>query len=350
MDMQNPEKYLGPTPSDSPSSPSQPGELAPIALFVYNRPEHARRTVESLRANHLAQQSDLFVFADAAKDESAVNAVEAVRKFTRTIEGFRSVTVIERERNCGLAGSVIQGVTRLCEEFGRVIVIEDDLLTAPDFLVFMNSALERYVDDPWVFSVSGFNYAVKTPEDYPYDAFFAYRSSSWGWGTWKDRWAKADWSVSDYARFRSDKGMQRLFNRGGDDLSRMLALQMAGDLDSWAIRWAYTHWKHDAFAVLPTQSRIFNIGLDGSGVHCRPGSAKQSPLKPGGKFEIRFPSKVDSDPRFAAQISHMHRVSPARRCARFLLRAIKGGRKHSGSAHQAQIAVPPCADKSHASR
>src|SRR5260370_26882560 len=115
-------------------------QLAPIALFVYNRPEHTRRTVESLGANTLAPQSDLFVFSDAAKKESAAGAVEAVRKFTRTIDGFKSVTIIERERNFGLGASVIAGATQLCEEFGRLIAVEDDLLTSPDFLGFMNCA------------------------------------------------------------------------------------------------------------------------------------------------------------------------------------------------------------------
>jgi hypothetical protein len=314
---------------------------APIALFVYNRPEHTRRTVETLRANDLAPQSNLYVFADAAKNESAPAAVEAVRKFIRSIDGFNSVSIIERERNLGLANSVISGVTQVCEGFGRAIVMEDDLLSAPDFLTFMNCALELYRNEPQIFSISGFNYAVNTPEGYPYDAFCTYRSSSWGWGTWKQRWAQADWSISDYALFSSDKEMQRLFNRGGEDLSCMLASQMAGDLDSWAIRWAYAHWKHDAYAVLPTQSRIFNIGLDGSGVHCRSGSARQSPLKLEGEYEIRFPLNVDSDPRFAEQIYRAHHVSLARRYAHLLLRSIKNKRRRPRAAHDVRIAIPP---------
>jgi hypothetical protein len=314
---------------------------APIALFVYNRPEHTRRTVESLRANDLAQQSNLYVFADAAKNESAAAAVRAVRKVVRSIDGFKSVTIIERERNLGLAASVIKGVTQICDEFGRAIVMEDDLLSTSDFLTFMNLALERYSNEPKVYSVSGFNYGVRPPPGYPFEAFFTYRSSSWGWGTWKNRWAQADWSVSDYARFSSDKEMQRLFNRGGEDLSRMLALQMAGDLDSWAIRWAYTHSKHDALALVPTQSRIFNIGLDGSGVHCRTDSTKQSALESGLESEIRFPANVESDIRFAEQILGAHRLSRARRCASFLFRSLKKLRKTMGATRAEPMPAPP---------
>jgi len=315
---QNVASNVAVTPARLHSFSAQSAELAPIALFVYNRPEHTRRTVESLRANELAPHSDLFVFADGAKNESAASAVEAVRKFIRTIDGFKSVTIIERERNFGLATSVITGVSQLCEKFGRVIVVEDDLLTASDFLIFMNCALERYVDEPSIFSVSGFNYSVNAPEQYPYDAFCSYRSSSWGWGTWKDRWEKVDWKVPDYNSFSRDKERKRSFNRGGEDLSRMLAFQMAGELDSWAIRWAYAHWTHDAFALLPISSRVFNIGLDGSGIHCRAARLRQEALKAGTELTIRFPLAVAIDARFTEQIYRIHHSSLLRKFARFL--------------------------------
>jgi hypothetical protein len=297
-------------------------QLAPIALFVYNRPEHTRRTVESLRANMLAHQSDLFVFSDAAKRESAAGAVEAVRKFIHNIDGFKSVTIFERERNFGLAASVIAGTTQLCEEFGRLIAVEDDLLMSPDFLTFMNCALDRYVDDPRIFSVSGFNFSVNPPEQYPYDAFCSYRSSSWGWGTWKDRWEKADWKVSDYLSFSRDKDRKRSFNRGGEDLSDMLFLQMAGRLDSWAIRWAYAHWKHDAFALLPVTTRVFNIGFDGSGVHCRVESFRQDPMTSSKNSGYRLPNFVEIDPYFAGEVQRVNRRSVLRKIVTYLRRTV----------------------------
>jgi hypothetical protein len=293
-------------------------QLAPIALFVYNRPEHTRRTVEALCANALAHQSDLFVFSDAAKNETAASAVEAVRKFIRTIDGLKSVTIIERERNLGLAGSVINGVTQLSNTFGRVIVMEDDLLTTPDFLIFMNRALERYKVETKILSVSGFNFALGIPEQYPYDAFCSYRSSSWGWGTWQDRWQSVDWNVSDYDCFRTDKNQQRLFNRGGEDLTRMLGLQMEGKIDSWAIRWAYAHFRKDAVALLSTVSKVHNIGLDGSGVHCSPWSARQTELVFGSDSEYRFPGSLELDPCLVAQIQRVGRASLPRKLARHI--------------------------------
>jgi glycosyltransferase involved in cell wall biosynthesis len=318
LDSQNVASNVAVAPARSYFFSTQSAELAPIALFVYNRPEHLRRTVESLRANKIAQRSDLFVFADGAKNESVASAVGAVRKFIRTIEGFKSVTLTERDRNFGLAASVITGVTQLVEQFGRVIAVEDDLLTAPDFLNFMNCALERYRDEGRMFSVSGFNFAVNTPGDYPYDVFCSCRCSSWGWGTWKDRWEKTDWSVSDFGEFRSDKVQQRSFNRGGEDLSRMLALQMAGKIDSWAIRWAYAHFTHNAAALLPVVSRVYNIGLDGSGVHCRRALYRQHALPPEGDTNYRFLDSVIPQFCFSREIRRRHHRSLARKLARYL--------------------------------
>jgi len=292
-------------------------DLAPIALFVYNRAEHTRRTLESLRANKLAEKSGLFVFSDGPKNESGMPAVASVRKLLREIDGFKSVKIVERTRNMGLANSVIAGITQLCEEFGRAIAVEDDLQTSPDFLTFMNCALDRYVNEPNVYSVSGFNFSIRVPESYPYDAYCTYRSMSWGWGTWRNRWEKADWNVSDYASFSRDRNQQRMFNRGGEDLSGILALQMAGCVDSWSIRWDYTHFKRNALALLPVVSRVNNIGFDGSGVHCRHAGAGQSPLPMECKTDYRFPKTIEADLFFAAEIQRLHRLSPLRKLARY---------------------------------
>lgn len=297
-------------------------KFAPVALFVYNRPEHTQRTVNSLRENEIAPQSDLFVFCDGAKNEAGTVAVQQVRQYIHGLDGFRSLTVIERDRNLGLANSVISGVTQLCQEYGRVIAVEDDLLTAPDFLRFMNSALERYENEPRVLSVSGFSFAVRPHSSYLYDVFCSYRSSSWGWGTWNNRWKRADWSVSDYARFLADKRQQQLFNRGGEDLSRMLEMQMTGQVDSWAIRWAYSHFKQDAVAVLPTASKVYNIGFDGSGVHCYAKSARQAALGES-QSAYRFPDTVELDPYFVTEVQRMCKRSLPRKFAHYFRGQLK---------------------------
>jgi Glycosyl transferase family 2 len=294
-------------------------KLAPVALFVYNRPDHTQRTVNSLQANDLALQSDLFVFSDGPKNEAGSAAVQQVRKYIRSIRGFKSVSIIERERNLGLANSVIRGVTELFTRFGRVIVIEDDLLTTVDFLTFMNQALERYEAELRIFSVSGFNLGLKGPEHYPCDAFCFYRSSSLGWGTWKSRWEQADWDMSEYESFCSDKQLQRLFNRGGDDLSDMLSLQMHGKIDSWAIRWAYAHFKQDALALLSLRSRVFHIGYDATATHSRRRAFKQPPLTGERKSEFLYPDSVRLEERFVLELQRSLRPSLARKVVRRIL-------------------------------
>jgi hypothetical protein len=294
--------------------------LAPIALFVYNRPEHTRRTVEALRANDLAHQSDLFVFADGAKSNSGAEAVGAVRECIHAIDGFRSVTVIERERNLGLSKSIIGGVTQLCNEYGRAIVVEDDVMTAPDFLAFINRGLQRYVNEPKIFSVCAFNLAIVPPKTYSYDAFCSYRFMCWGWGTWKDRWDKADWSVKDFPEFMADGEQQKRFNSGGDDLSWLLAQHMEGRIDSWDTIWAYTHSKHDALALLSAVSRAYNIGFDGTGIHCRRVPFKQNDLPSERHSNYRFPDSVIPEPYFAKEIRRFLRPSLVRKLVRLFQR------------------------------
>jgi hypothetical protein len=294
--------------------------LAPVALFVYARPDHTRRTLEALRVNKLAQQSDLFVFADGAKNEADMAGVFAVRKLIPSIDGFKSVTIVERDRNLGLSKSIISGVAQLCDEFGRVIAVEDDVITAPDFLKFMNCGLQQYADEPRALSVCAFSPPIVTPKGYGYDTFWSYRFACWGWGTWKDRWDKADWSVQDYPEFRKDQQKQKRFNQGGDDLSWFLTLHMEGKIDSWDTIWAYTHCKNDALALVPVASKAYNIGLDGSGTHCKRRPFEQHILAPECSSEYRFPDSVRVDPYFVAEIQRFHRPSMVRKLVRFVKR------------------------------
>ncbi len=242
-------------------------ELAPIVLFVYNRPWHTEQTVKSLKENKFAAESDLVIYSDSAKSEKDKYAVKKVRDFVEKITGFKSIQIIKRKDNFGLAGSVISGINEIFQNYNKAIVIEDDIVSSKNFLHFMNEALKIYEDDERIFSVSGYTFPIKIPKDYIDSTFISYRSSSWGWGTWKDRWLKVDWEIKDYGEFIKDKNAQMLFNRGGEDLTPMLHSQKNSKIDSWAIRWAYAHFKNDAYCVFPVHSKIKNIGTDSSGTH-----------------------------------------------------------------------------------
>ena len=151
-------------------------EVTPIALFVYNRLGHTQRTIEALKKNILAEDSDLIVFSDAQKSEAEADAVCEVRKFIREIDGFKSVSLVEREVNLGLARSIIDGVTTIVSKYGRIIVLEDDMVTSQYFLTYMNEALEKYADDDRVVSIHGYVYPVK--QSLP-EAFFLPGADCW---------------------------------------------------------------------------------------------------------------------------------------------------------------------------
>ena len=204
--------------------------LAPVILFVYNRPTHTLRTVDFLSKNKLAANSELIVFSDGFKEEDKVQVSE-VRKIIKTIKGFKSIRIIERNRNLGLARSVITGVTEVIAKYKKAIVLEDDIITSPQFLSFLNEALDFYKDDLNIFSLSGYNFPIKIPYNYLYNVYIAPRASSWGWATWGNRWNKADWDVADFESFIKDKDSVKKFNQGGSDLSIMLKRFKQGKID-----------------------------------------------------------------------------------------------------------------------
>lgn len=264
---------------------------APVILFVYKRLSHTIQTISSLRKNAAADGSDLIVFSDGPKDEQSVNAVQEVRNYIRNTSGFKSVRLIERDVNWGLAKSVISGMNEVFSEHANAIVIEDDIVTAPIFLRFMNDALNTYEGTPEIMSITGFNFPIPIPPSYPHDVYLSYRSSSWGWGTWRDRWNRVDWSVNDFAEFMGDPVAQGMLNRGGADLTPMLKMQMEGKIDSWAIRWCYSHFKNNAYCLFPRTSLVQNIGFDGSGTHC--GISQKNEIAAdnfASTFNYRFPA------------------------------------------------------------
>jgi hypothetical protein len=239
---------------------------APVALFVYNRPVHTRQTVEALLANAEAAQSALYVFSDAPRDAAASKAVAHVRSYIHSIAGFKSVTIIERETNYGLARSIIEGVTQLCDEYGRVIVLEDDLVTSAYFLTYMNKALERYENEEQIMQVSG--HIAHVPEfSQREEALFVPFITSWGWGTWARAWKHFDPSAHGWENISSNSVLKKRFNLDGYfDYSTLMEQQIQGKVDSWAIRWYVSTFLRNGVSLFPPQSLVRNIGFD-SGRH-----------------------------------------------------------------------------------
>ena len=241
--------------------------LAPIVLFVYNRTSHTQKTVEALTRNHYADQSDLIVFSDGPKRESDVLSVREVRKYISSLNGFKSVQMIERDRNYGLANSIIDGVSTLIDQFGKVIVVEDDLVTSPYFLQYMNEALEKYERDEQVISIHGYSYPTARPLP---ETFFLRGADCWGWGTWKRGWELFEPDGSKLLRQLEEKQLEHSFDFDGTyGYMKMLKQQISGRVDSWAVRWHASAFLLDKLTLFPGRSLINNIGEGESGTHTK---------------------------------------------------------------------------------
>ncbi|MDD4972364.1 MAG: glycosyl transferase [Paludibacter sp.] len=249
-------------------------KLAPICLFVYSSLNETKLTVESLQLNKMAAESQLFIFSDGAKNNETIGKVQAVRDFIHTIGGFASVMIYESEVNMGLANSIIAGVTKIITEYGKVIVVEDDLILSENFLCFMNQSLTFYELEKRVLSVSGYSFPLKYPKSYNYDIAFSIRASSWGWATWKDRWESVDWEVKSYKSFKYNLFKRFKFNLGGSDMARMLDDQMTNKKDSWAIRFCYHQYQNHLLDVYPVVSKVINIGFGENATNTKNGYSR----------------------------------------------------------------------------
>lgn len=241
--------------------------LSPILLFVYNRPDHTEKVLDSLKRNYLANDTNLFIFSDAAKDLENEKNVKLVREMIKNVDGFRKVTVIEAEHNKGLASSIIEGVSKIIRDYNKVIVLEDDLVTSPYFLKYMNESLVLFEKQEQIWSISGYTPPLDIEETYNKEIYLAPRGCSWGWATWKDRWLSTDWNVDNYISFKKNYNDRKKFNKGGNDLTFMLDDQMSGRINSWAIRWVFSQFRQSKHTIYPTKSLVQNIGFDFSGTN-----------------------------------------------------------------------------------
>lgn len=239
--------------------------IAPIAIFAFNRPNLLKLMLDSLRLNPLFDESEKYVFIDGPRNDQDKLLVDEVIKMAYAI----TKNVIVSEANKGLANSIISGITEVVSKHGKVIVLEDDLRLMPGFLKYMNEALNRYESDSKVFSVCGYGLKIDRPLNYIGDVYLGIRSSSWGWATWRDRWDSIDWSVSDWKDICENSNLQRTFNRGGSDMFSMLRGYMTNKNNSWAIRFCYSQFKQSRYSLHPFLSFVDNEGFGENATNCK---------------------------------------------------------------------------------
>ncbi|WP_129715337.1 sugar transferase [Pedobacter sp. SYP-B3415] len=273
---------------------------APIALFVYNRPVHTARTLKFLQQNSLAEESRLFIFSDGPKSPADNEKVAEVREIIKAAEGFRSVQVVLRKENMGLARSVISGVTELCEKYGQVIVFEDDLVSSPHTLVYFNEALSRYRNEDKVMHVGAYMYPLGQG-DLP-QTFFYRAATSWGWATWKRAW---DYFEPDIDKLipRFDAAKRNAFSiEHSMNFWKQMKDFKRGKNNSWAIRWYASIFLRGGLTLNPSQSLVNNIGHDGSGIHSGMNDIYNVVINP--KPISSFPENIEENEAAYRQIRH----------------------------------------------
>lgn len=244
---------------------------SPVIVFVYNRPSHTKRTLETLNNLPESEYIDLFIFSDAQKNEKALDNVNKVREyiyeFQKQVSRFKKTTIISSEHNKGLAKSIIEGVTEIINKYGSVIVVEDDLIVSKDFLRYMNGALSYYKNNDLIWAISGYTFKMKALDNLKSDVYFSMRACSWGWATWVNRWNSIDWDMKDYKTIKYDPVKRIRFAKWGRDLPYMLDACYYKKINSWAIRWCYNAFMQNKYTVYPKESRVMSIGTDGSGTN-----------------------------------------------------------------------------------
>ena len=240
-------------------------KLAPIALFVYNRPQHTERTIKFLQQNELAAESRLFIFSDGAKTTADQDKVAQVREFIKGVDGFKSVEIVESKTNMGLANSVISGVTKLTANYGQVIVFEDDLISSPYTLTYFNEALNRYREEEKVMHIGAYMYALK--DENLAQSFFYRAATSWGWATWERAWQHFEPNIDTLLKqFDSAKKHAFAIENTMNFWKQMQDFKN-GKNNSWAIRWYASIFLKEGLTLNPSQSLVNNIGHDGTGIH-----------------------------------------------------------------------------------
>ena len=238
---------------------------APILLFVYNRLIYTRITVESLKKNEFASESELFIYSDAAKTEKDKKLVAEVRDYIKTINGFRKVIIKESKENKGLALSITSGVSEILNKYDNAIILEDDLELSPFFLKYMNEALSLYEKEEDVISIHGYVYPVKKklPE-----TFFLRGADCWGWATWKRGWELFEDDAHTLFSEITSKNLKDEFDFNRSyPYTKMLKNQIKGEIDSWAIKWYASAFVNNKLTLYPGKSLVRNVGTTVSSTH-----------------------------------------------------------------------------------
>ena len=295
--------------------------LAPICLFVYNRLSETQQTIKALQENFLSKESHLIIYSDGFKNLTDEESVINIRSFLKEISGFKSIIIRESDINKGLAQSIIDGVTEVLTFHESIIVLEDDLITTPNFLDFMNQALTYFRDKSEIYSINGYSPDIGEVKS---DVFIHSRSFPWGWGTWRDRWEQDSFEEIAIKRIITPNLLSQFSLDCGGDAKKMLLDSLNGKNNSWYIKWVFNNYCNKKYAVFPMYSKVMNIGFTSfNSTHCKEISCYEQKLDTYNSTDFSFNNIYSiqrHDSRFIKYFSKKHKL-------KFRLRLVfkKGG-------------------------
>jgi len=280
----------------------------PVILVCYNRPKHTLEVLNALREHNV---QNLYVFSDAPKSDEDAEAVSLTRRLVHSID-WTKPEIIERTENLGLARNIVSAVDYVFERYDRLILLEDDCVPQQYFFDFMHTCLQKYENNPKVFGISG--YTVKIPDEvlksYPHDLYFCPRIGSWGWATWKRAWQHRAKDLLELIDTAVKNGID--LNQGGTDIPVALDNILKGNVkDVWTLHWVLSVYLNNGVYVYPTRSHILNVGMDGTGIHCKTTNKYNSPYCD--KRPVNYPDEVFLDKDMMANFRGYYDVGPARR-------------------------------------
>jgi hypothetical protein len=302
----------------------------PVAFFAYNRPIHTLRALDALAKCRKIEDCELYLFSDGSRTDAARSEVEETRVILHQWAKAFDAHVVEQPCNLGLAKSIVTGVSDLCARYGRVIVVEDDLVVSPDFLHYMIQSLNHYENETHVMQVSGFT--ISPPDDLAADVFLLPVTTTWGWATWQRAWQHFSWKPANLEAAKLDKKWLDLFNLNDTcGFSSMLDARMAGSNDSWGVLWWYAVSRQRGLVAYPKESLVWNGGFDGTGVHCGAGDILNQGqaadyFQSDFSGDFKFSSTSDYDPAHLSQLEAFFRDASKAESP-----------MHSGSGHGSRI-------------
>jgi hypothetical protein len=266
----------------------------PVALFVFNRPEHTARVLAAVAR---ARPRTLLVVADGPRPDRPGEAerCEAVRELVERVDWECTILRDYADRNLGCRRRVSSGLDWVFSECERAIILEDDCVPDPSFFRFADELLERYADDERVMMVSGNNFQTAPPAGGSSYYFSAY-AHIWGWATWRRAWRLYDVEMRRWPEVRA--GLTDL----GDGVTEaywreVFDLTHAGRIDTWDYQWLFACRLNGGLSATPELNLVSNIGFGDGATHTLAGS-ELADLPAGSlRFPLRHPRVVERDRR-----------------------------------------------------